>query len=74
MGLAEYLAGFRDYALNQGQQLEDLLALAKHNHCCLLCVERSPDECHRSVVADLLQQCFSGSTQIVHLGNGPSRT
>src|SRR3954468_14026241 len=57
MLLHEYLNRFREYALGQNRPLDDLLALVQHHRSCLLCVERSPSECHRSVIVELLQHC-----------------
>ena len=39
------------------EQLDELEALLRQRHrVCLLCYERDPDECHRSRIAELMQE------------------
>lgn len=52
--LAEYFARFREYLDGQDGSLKELAELASRKRCCLLCVEQRPEDCHRSVVVEML--------------------
>jgi uncharacterized protein (DUF488 family) len=63
--LARYFADFREYLVTQRATL-DLLARTAHGVVALLCYERNPAECHRSVVAAALAR--RTGTTVEHLG------
>jgi uncharacterized protein (DUF488 family) len=52
--LAEYFDGFRDHLSCQEEALDDLYDLAIRSRCCLICLEHHAEECHRSVVAEVV--------------------
>lgn len=51
----------------QEEALAQALALARAEQCALLCYEGKAEECHRTVVAELLVERAGGALQIVHL-------
>lgn len=48
--------GYADYMQTPefAQNVEDVMALAREQRCCLMCAEAVPWRCHRSLVADAL--------------------
>lgn len=68
--LAEYLRGFRVYLASERVTLERVLAAVHEKPSCLLCLERDPAECHRTVVAEELVKLARVGLQIVPLGIG----
>jgi uncharacterized protein (DUF488 family) len=63
--LAEYLERFRDYLRSQEAAMALLNEWAMRQRCCLLCVESRPEDCHRSVIAEVMKDEFGW--QIVNL-------
>jgi uncharacterized protein (DUF488 family) len=61
---ARYFADFREYLATQ-RSLLDALAAALDGSVALLCYERNPAECHRSVVAAALAK--RAKTSVQHL-------
>lgn len=54
---ARFFRTFRTYAKQRMQQpLDQLAAVAKKKTIALLCYERAHEQCHRSVIADLLAE------------------
>lgn len=52
----EYMKGYRSVLERETAQLDELIALARERRICLLCFERKPEECHRSLVAHEMEQ------------------
>jgi uncharacterized protein (DUF488 family) len=65
--LSDYLSDFRDYLAGQENALDQLYILAIRKRCCLICVEHLSDECHRSVVADVVAVRNGHQVEIVHI-------
>ena len=53
---ARYFARFAAYLAGQGEALASVAALARAERCALLCFERDPATCHRSIIAAHLAQ------------------
>ena len=60
--LKRYFADFREYLATQGSLLDEL-ARSLSGSVALLCFERNPTECHRSVVAAALAQRTQGTVK-----------
>ena len=60
----DYLA----YIGTQGPAVEELRELAAHGGSCLLCFERDPAQCHRSILAEVLVKRAGPALQVQHLG------
>jgi uncharacterized protein (DUF488 family) len=59
---AKFAGNFRTYMLKRGKSdLDELAAIAKRKSVALLCYERQHEECHRSIVADLLADRLEAS-------------
>jgi uncharacterized protein (DUF488 family) len=61
----------RDYLLyldTQGPELAALCDLVAQGGCALLCFERDPAKCHRSILAEVLADRAQAEFRIVHLG------
>jgi uncharacterized protein (DUF488 family) len=61
----------RDYLLylgTQGPEIAALRKLATKGGCALLCFERDPAKCHRSILAEVLASRTGSSFRIEHLG------
>jgi uncharacterized protein (DUF488 family) len=66
--LARYFVDFREY-LGTLSVLLDALAHRLTGSVALLCYERDPKECHRSVVADALAKRLNGRVQHLHVSH-----
>lgn len=55
-----FLPEFRD-------SLDDLVDMGTKEEICILCFEKDPHFCHRTVVAELLKEYSGKKIQIVHL-------
>ena len=62
-----YFAGFRDYLAGCGAVLDRLYKLATQKRCCLVCVEHLATECHRSIVAELVEARNGHQLKVVHI-------
>lgn len=56
-------------SLDSLSSLKELVALAGEKTTCLLCFERDPKTCHRSIVGDRMRQC--GFEVVDLFGNDP---
>lgn len=50
----EYLAAFRRHLQTHADALVPLDELMHKSACCLMCLEHDPQECHRSIVAEMV--------------------
>lgn len=62
-----YLASYREHLAGQAAALDELARLVESRTVCLLCLERDPQECHRSVLAEALQRLSEGKLAIQHI-------
>lgn len=67
MDVGEYLAAFGRYLNGCDETLDELLRQCEEQHCCLMCLEKNPRECHRSVIAAELQARSNGKLVVQHL-------
>jgi len=51
----EYVQGYERVLANRIEDIETLNNMARERRICLLCFERNPQECHRSLVAEKMQ-------------------
>jgi uncharacterized protein (DUF488 family) len=61
----------RDYLIHlgtQGPEVAALRELAAKGGCALLCFERDPAKCHRSILAEVLASRTGSAVRIEHLG------
>ncbi len=61
----------RDYLVHLGSQgpaVEELRELAARGGCALLCFERDPAKCHRSILAEVLAGRTGSAFRVEHLG------
>lgn len=62
-----FFASFRAYLQCQEQSLHQAAELVELEQVCLMCVEKCPDECHRSIVADAIVDTLGCGVAIQHL-------
>lgn len=62
-----YLEAYSEYLVGQSEQIGDLVELIRQKRCCLMCVERIPEECHRSILAAELAKHFTGPLKVRNL-------
>lgn len=60
-----YTRGFVEYLRTQGDAVVELAELSAHNNCVLLCYEKDPNFCHRSLVAEEIRRV--GGFQVTHI-------
>jgi uncharacterized protein (DUF488 family) len=65
--LAAYFDVFRAHLSKRGEALNQLYELATRAQCCLMCAERLPEECHRSLVANAVENRNGHHLKVVHL-------
>jgi uncharacterized protein (DUF488 family) len=65
--LDSYFRAFRDYLTEHTEALDRVYELAVKRRCCLICVEHSPEECHRSIVADAVETRNGHRLQVMHV-------
>lgn len=58
----EYMKGYRSVLDRESAQIQELIQLAQERRICLLCFERKPEECHRSLVAHEMETKADGVT------------
>lgn len=66
-GLDEYFTDFREYLQTQDNVLDGLYRMATRKTCCLICLEHLPEDCHRSVVADVVASRNGHKIEIRHV-------
>jgi uncharacterized protein (DUF488 family) len=54
--MEEYFAGYREHLAGQEEALQQVAEMVKQRRCCLLCLERRPEDCHRTVLAEVLRR------------------
>ncbi|MEI6071860.1 MAG: DUF488 domain-containing protein [Verrucomicrobiae bacterium] len=57
----EYVKGYEKVLAGRGEEILTLIDCAKNRRICLLCFERKPEECHRSLVARDMEKRANGS-------------
>lgn len=57
----EYVKGYEKVLADRGEDVLSLIDFAKGQRICLLCFERKPEECHRSLVAREMEKRGNGS-------------
>jgi uncharacterized protein (DUF488 family) len=64
----EYMKGYRSVLDRETAQLDVLVELARERRICLLCFERKPEECHRSLVAhEMEQRAAAADIRVEHI-------
>ena len=65
--VGDYFAAFRRYLADCDEALAEVEQLARRQRCCLMCLEKRPTECHRSLITDELKARGNGMPHIEHL-------
>jgi len=52
---SEYTQGYEKVLATQNHEIKTLINLARESQICLLCFERDPEVCHRSLVAEKMR-------------------
>ncbi len=64
----EFVKAYQKVLVNRTVELDSVIELAKERRICLLCVERRPEDCHRSMVAREIERRSNGSAlQVQHI-------
>jgi len=59
--------GYRTHLCTQEEALATIEQILRSSPTCLMCLERAPESCHRSLLADLLIDRHAGSLDVRHL-------
>ncbi len=62
-----FFAAFREYLHTREDDISQAAGLVATERVCLMCLEQSPDECHRSVVAEALASALHDQVSVEHL-------
>lgn len=65
--LDRYFDAYRSHLSGQQDVMNELVELMGRKVCCLICLERDPMECHRSVLAEVLNDQGEHRIKIQHL-------
>jgi uncharacterized protein (DUF488 family) len=65
--LVEYFAAYRQHLSEVQGALDELTQVVFRRRCCLLCVERDPLECHRSVLAEVFARQHTDAVEVRHI-------
>lgn len=65
--LGDYLHQFGRYLETCDEALAEVIEQIEHRPCCLMCLEKNPAECHRSIVAKELMARMNGHLTVEHL-------
>lgn len=64
----EYVKGYEKVLASRQEDIRELIAFAGDRRICLLCFERKPEECHRSLVAREMEKQGNGSNlEVKHI-------
>jgi uncharacterized protein (DUF488 family) len=64
----EYVKGYTRVLRSQTAEIDALIKLSREKRICLLCFERNPAECHRSLVArEMEQRAKDSPVQVEHI-------
>jgi uncharacterized protein (DUF488 family) len=64
----DYIKGYERVLRKQTTEIDALIKLAREKRICLLCFERNPAECHRSLIAREMEQRANDSpVQVEHI-------
>lgn len=64
----EYIKGYERVLKKQAAEIDALIKLAREKRICLLCFERNPAECHRSLVAREMElRAGDSPVQVEHI-------
>jgi uncharacterized protein YeaO (DUF488 family) len=66
-GLPTYFEQYRAHLKQHDDALEHLYDLVTKRRCCLLCLEQKPEECHRSVLAEVLARRNGDDFPVRHI-------
>lgn len=64
---SEFFNAYRDYIGGHFEYIQEAWELAEDKKTCLMCFEKKPQECHRSVVADYMLQVMPDVEGVVNL-------
>ncbi len=62
-----FFAAFRAYLHTREEDVSQAAGLVATECVCLMCVEQSPDECHRSVVVEAIASSLHDRVTVEHL-------
>lgn len=65
--LGGYFRQFREYLGTQREAIDALHELTVTKRCCLMCLEARAEQCHRSVVAEVVASRNGETLEILHL-------
>jgi len=63
----EYVKGYQPVLRDRQEDLVSLIDMTKSKRICLLCFERRPEECHRSLVAAQMEKLGLGKVEVEHI-------
>lgn len=63
----QYFSEYRAHLAAHEEALEELRRLVCRKRCCLLCLETDPDQCHRSVLAQVLADNGNNGLEVRHI-------
>lgn len=58
---------YHKYIKSQARIIEELYEIVSDNNCCLMCYERFPDKCHRSIVAEEVMKIDDNGLMVKHI-------
>jgi len=65
--LVQYFDAYKAYLAKQQDAIARLSKIVLQRRCCLLCLEKDPRVCHRSVLADTLVEQHCSDIEVKHI-------
>ena len=65
--ISDYFAAYRESLLGEEATIAALMPMLLERRCCLLCLEKNPSECHRSVLADWIAELHKNTFEVKHI-------
>jgi uncharacterized protein (DUF488 family) len=62
-----FFAEFSKYVRTKKEAIEQLYSVVSEKKCCIMCFEKEPENCHRSIVADEIKRRDGNGLVIKHL-------
>lgn len=65
--LTDYLESYREYLRSEEAAISAIMPTLLEKRCCLLCLEKNPSECHRSVLAEWIADLYVDTFEVRHI-------
>lgn len=65
--LGDYFEAYEEFLRGEESIIAAIIPTLLEKRCCLLCLEKNPSECHRSVLANCINQLYEDTFEVKHI-------